>query len=127
VAQFLGDSNFLPGTVRQIEGEQCVVETAVGNLTGIPAGAAFAKDAGVLCSIRPHALNVDGAGAGPNVIPARLRSVTFLGDLLHLEVIAAGETLLQVVSLPASAARWQPGQTLTLSVQREGVIILPPE
>ena len=103
-----------------------MVETAVGNLTGIPTGAAFAQNAAVLCSIRPHALDVDGAGGGPNVIPARLRSVTFLGDLLHLEVIAAGETLLQVVSLPASAARWQPGETITLRVPPEQVVLLPP-
>jgi iron(III) transport system ATP-binding protein len=126
VAQFIGDSNFIPGTVREITNGNCVIDTTVGSLTGVSPPTPFSPGTSVLCSIRPHAFSVNDTPTGPNTIPARILGVTFLGDLLHLDITATGDTLLQVVSLPASAGRYRPGDAVTLQVQPEHVVILPP-
>jgi iron(III) transport system ATP-binding protein len=121
VAQFLGDCNFIPGTVREASNAQCAVETAIGTLQGMPVRR-FTAGTGVICAVRPHALSVDGSG--PNVIPATIRQDIFLGDLRHLEVTAAGNTPLLVFCLPGSAARLRPGDAVTLHVAPEQVVVL---
>jgi ABC-type Fe3+/spermidine/putrescine transport system ATPase subunit len=122
VAQFLGDCNFLPGTVRESSEGSCVVQTAVGPLRGV-ASSRQSEGAVVVCAIRPHALALDGANVG-NSIDARIKNLTFLGDLLHLDVIAEGDTPLEVFSLPASAARLRAGDAVTLHVAPEQVVVL---
>src|SRR5262245_61067593 len=74
VAGFLGDANFLRGTVRTVDGSSCTIETAVGNLVTttsppIKAGAA------VLCSIRPQAWKLDAHGGASNSIAGKVEQI----------------------------------------------------
>jgi iron(III) transport system ATP-binding protein len=124
VAGFLGDCNFLPGTVRRADASGCVVETALGPVTGVTSSNGFKEGAQVLCSIRPHALALDAHGQGVNRIPAEVRHVSYLGELVQVRVATAGNTILEVVSLPHAAARLGPGDLITLTVPPEQVVIL---
>jgi iron(III) transport system ATP-binding protein len=123
VAGFLGDSNFLPGTVRQVDGPQCVVETKVGNLVGVAASEQPAVGSAVVCSIRPHALSVATGDSGPNAIPATVEQLAFLGELLHVR-LKAGGTDLEMVMLPHEAGRLKGGQSIRLTALAENVIVV---
>ncbi len=120
VAGFLGDSNFLPGTVRESRDGSCVVETPVGPLSGVAGFTAGAGDR-VVCSVRPFALAL--AEGNANRIGATVDQVSFLGELVHLQV-KAGPVPLQVVSLPYQAGRLKAGDAVTLSVAPEQVVVL---
>src|SRR5207248_11339956 len=106
VAGFLGDSNFIPGTVRAADGGVYAVDTQLGVLRGVAADGALATGTKVVCSIRPPALALTGAdGAAPNRIPAAVEQVSFLGELMHMRVVAADKSSLLVTSLPHTAGR----------------------
>ncbi len=120
VAGFLGDSNFLPGRVRA----GGAVETAVGAL--LPAPHRFAPGAEVVCFVRPPALTLDGPGDA-NRIAAAVKEVLFLGEIVQLRLIAAGETELTAVALPHQAGALRPGADVVLTVDPANVVVLPPD
>lgn len=123
VAGFLGDSNFLPGTVRRLDGKSCEVETKVGDLIGVPVGECPGVGSSVTCSVRPHALSVAASEAVPNTIRAMVEQTAFLGELLHVRVKAGG-TDLEMVTLPHEADRVRIGQEIRLAVKPENVVLL---
>ncbi len=98
VAAFVGDMNFVPGTVRA----DGAVETALGTI-GCAARAAAGTT--VTLGIRPERLASDEDGAGPaDVVEGALRSRTFLGDVTVLQVEVAGIPLVAKVRRPPSTA-----------------------
>jgi iron(III) transport system ATP-binding protein len=124
VARFLGDSNFVEGMVREA-GDPCTVDTPLGPLRGVAGNGRPAVGAAVVCSIRPHALSLGpDAGMAANRIAAQVEQVAFLGELLHVRVLAAEKVSLLVTSLPHAAARLQAGAAVTLSVPPEQVVLL---
>lgn len=123
VANFLGDSNFIPGTLGRIDGAQCAVETALGPLLGLAGSEKLAVGAPVICSIRPHALTLDAPADAPNRIEARIERTTFLGEIVQVRVLAE-QTPLDVVSLPHTGGQLTSGTTVHLGVAREQVVVL---
>ncbi len=122
VANFLGDSNFLPGTVREADGETCVVDTALGSVRGTTPLVGLAPGRAVVCSIRPHALALNAADA-TNRFEADVKRVSFLGELVHIGVEANGAAL-EVVALPYSAGPLKAGDRLALGVPADQVVVL---
>src|SRR5262249_46717881 len=123
VASFLGDSNFLPGSVREVTEAGCVVETAIGSLVAAVNSAGPSIGTKVTCSIRPPALVL--AGDGPNRLSATVEQMTFHGELLQVSLKAAKDIVLRWVFLPASAAALRTGETITLTVPPAQVVVLP--
>jgi iron(III) transport system ATP-binding protein len=123
VANFLGDSNFIPGTVRGMDGDGCIVDTAVGALCGVPARDRRQVGDKIVCSIRPHVLALNAPAGAPNRIEAKVTRVAFLGELLHLGVLA-GETALDVVSLAHIGGHLHVGDAVQLSAPMEQVVVL---
>jgi iron(III) transport system ATP-binding protein len=117
VAGFLGESNFLSGTVLG-DGR---VETAVGTLA-VSAGG-FASGDRVLCSIRPQALALNQPG-GVNRITATVREVQFLGDVVQLRLTAGGADL-TAVALPHQTAGLRPGASVNVTIEPAQVVVLP--
>ena len=86
VAGFIGETNFLEGSVSAVSGSEVTVSTAVGSVRGqwlSARGAAPAVGASVRCSVRPESLIVTSAGEaqppGHNSLPARVASAMYLG------------------------------------------------
>jgi len=88
VAQFLGESNTLPGTVANRRGGQCTVALADGtrvNATSVGDGAA------THLALRPEKIVLGAAAAQcVNRFPAKVVDVSFLGDQLRLRLAALG-------------------------------------
>jgi len=123
VANFLGDSNFIAGTLRGLDGTHCEVETALGPLRGLAGSEKLSAGAPVTCSIRPHAWTLDAPAGAPNRIEAQVERLTFLGEIVELRVLA-GQTPLDLVSLPHAGGRLTPGAALSISVAPEQVVVL---
>jgi iron(III) transport system ATP-binding protein len=123
VAGFLGDCNFLPGTVRDTVDGTCTIDTAPATLAGMSVGKKPGRGANVLCAIRPHALTIDTVTTA-NRIPAQVREVTYLGDVVHVQLVAMGDTKLQMVCLPQTGQRLRAGENVSLGVPVEQVIVM---
>jgi len=88
VADFVGIANLVPGTVRALTVEGLVLDSPLGTLT-LPPRPGAAPGQRVTILLRPEAIRLFGA-PGPDRIPARIRSTSFLGGMRrhHLQVEA---------------------------------------
>jgi iron(III) transport system ATP-binding protein len=125
VARFLGDSNFVAGIVRTSHTGECVVDTGLGPLVGTPVNGRLTPSTAVVCSIRPQALSLDTGGTTVNKIGAKVERVTFFGDVLHLRLLAAGSTYLEMISLPHAVGKLRAGDAVSLTVPPDQVTVLP--
>jgi iron(III) transport system ATP-binding protein len=83
VAEFLGETNFIPGTVATA-GERPRISTAAGQLVG-RATAPLPLGAPVVCSIRPEAIRLAGADrADTNRVAGTIADTAYLGEMAQL-------------------------------------------
>lgn len=123
VAGFLGESNFIPGTLRTAS-DPCTVDTALGPLVGVPADGKV-ETGQVLCSIRPQSLALaNGEASGANRIGAVVDSVSFFGELLQVRLLADGKLPLLMATLPQVAGKLKAGDAVTLTVPPEQVVLI---
>jgi iron(III) transport system ATP-binding protein len=111
VADFIGNTNLLPGRVAGREGQHLVVETAAGRLLAGPAAGANgdapapAAPAGgrVVVSIRPEQMHIARNGAVPpaggNRLVGRPIETTFLGEASE-HVLQVNDQRVKVISAP---------------------------
>jgi iron(III) transport system ATP-binding protein len=125
VAGFLGDCNFVPGTMRSRDGETCTVETALGTLVGECGNDDVKSGAAVTCAFRPQDLAIATDGDSANRFVAEVEQASFLGELVHVR-LRAGESKTPIVlaGLPQAAGRLKAGDQVTLAVPSEQVVVL---
>ncbi len=106
IAQFIGETTFIEGHVRNARAGLVEVETAAGIWTAA-AAEAFPAGEKVSLSIRPEAvqLHVDPA-AGPNRFAAQMHGTVYLGEVAqHLVELGGGVTLKALETRPRLVAR----------------------
>jgi iron(III) transport system ATP-binding protein len=128
VAEFLGETNFLPGVVQSAEA-LVRVSTPAGMLTGrstrkIPTGAK------AVCSIRPEAIRVGSPGTlNGNALSGKVAQTTYLGEIAQLDVRvhpgAAGADVPLKVSVINPTAAPPAGEEVSLSIDPADVVVLP--
>src|SRR5687767_10927606 len=104
VADFVGQTNFVRGTVTAVDGAgHCQVRTALGALKAL-ATDGVARDAAVVVSVRPEDLELSEQEirpeAGDNVIRATVYAKDFLGEYLDFHV-KVGDVVLQARAHPS--------------------------
>jgi putative spermidine/putrescine transport system ATP-binding protein len=121
VAQFIGENNKLRGTVKRINGASCEVEIeGGGSVRALPV-----KVTGVghptLLSLRPERVRINPAGGSlPNIFPARVEELIYLGDHIRTRVSVCGHDDF-VVKVPNAEGRvpFQPGSAITIGWKAE--------
>ncbi|MDQ3813422.1 MAG: ABC transporter ATP-binding protein [Armatimonadota bacterium] len=143
VAEFIGETNFLPGRLRNVEVKMLAVETPVGELQAArPDFGAWQVGQEVWCSIRPESWRVSHGdqsdGQAENQVAARLESVMYLGQVEQYQVRLTGgrETLaadshadetwraVKVSVMNPGVDAPQAGDALRLSCDPEDVVVL---
>jgi len=94
VARFIGEGNFMPGRVAEVDGERAVVEAeGAGRLVALRDRAAPVGTR-VLAMVRPERVRVVRApDGGDNSLPATVRALSFLGAVTRCQ-LAAGDRVL---------------------------------
>src|SRR6185436_9830447 len=118
VAQFLGESNILPGTVRQRHGGQCSVALPGG--AGVVATTVGTAEK-VSLAIRPEKVALGTASSGcVNHYPAKVLEVSFLGDQLRLRLAALGreDFIVKLANAPGLPA-FEPGRAVEIGWRAE--------
>jgi iron(III) transport system ATP-binding protein len=123
VAEFIGESNFVPCTILQVEGQQVVADSVLGHLRGRLVTGSMNEGDSALLSIRPEAIRLsDGIGAHENGFSAELSSLVYLGEVGQWQLQAAGLPLKVFELHPKSRAA---GERVTCEVDPQDVIVLP--
>jgi iron(III) transport system ATP-binding protein len=125
VADFIGTSNFIDGTVLERDGDgRYVVETPYGRL-GAAARAGFAPGTKVVVSARPEHIGVDrGTAADPaiNRWHGTVGNRAFLGESVD-HIVAVGDREIHVRCNPSVSI--ETGTPVTLIFQDEACSVIP--
>ena len=127
VAGFIGETNFIPGTiVASSSNGHLDVTTAHGTFSGRKANPEWlAKDGDtVTLSIRPEAFLISKTRPEINGITGKLAALTYLGEIAQYAIKAEGESILNVSELNPQILH-EPGDSLYhVSVDRDDVVII---
>ena len=137
VADFIGESNFLPGTIESISGALITIQTPVGQLQcGRPPDApqlrTWKTGQKVLAAFRPESLTLLPNGSRePNALGARRLSTLYLGELAeHVVALADGQQIKvfelnpQAQDAPSPDARHD---MISVRIPPEQVMLVPAE
>jgi putative spermidine/putrescine transport system ATP-binding protein len=117
VAQFIGESNRLDGSVVAIEGDRCSVRVdGVGPLQAVPVACGAAGSPTTL-SVRPEHVVIDPTeGSWDNIVPARLDSLIYHGDHARAQFrLAGGQPFTVKISNPRHAGAFAVGVEVRLA------------
>ncbi len=131
VSRLLGQSNLVQGQIESAGARgEVVVRTPLGRLIGhtsaehgeseLPAGAP------VTISIRPDSLALGpNVTPGANRFPATVERLVFLGEVREVHLRGPGDWPVFALALQSQSQLLREGQSLTLSVLPEQVVVLP--
>ncbi|MDB5351900.1 MAG: ABC-type spermidine/putrescine transport system, ATPase component [Planctomycetota bacterium] len=127
VAQLLGPTNLLQGQADSCDARgEVVVRTPIGRLIGKPSGDSPSPGTPVTVAIRPESLAI-----GPAVPPdsnrflATIERQVLLGATRQLFLRGPNEWPITALALQAQSDGLRDGQSLTVSVAPEFVVLLP--
>lgn len=125
VARFLGPANLLQG---QVEGTDArgglVVRTPFGRLIGLASAATVPAGTPVTVAIRPEALSLGPVAPDSNRFPATIERLVFLGEVRQVHLRGPGDWPVIALALQSQSQSFREGQSVTLSVPPELVVVL---
>ncbi len=126
VAHFIGETNFIDGTVVGHDQRRYRVDTQLGQFSGVTSNG-FQPDPGtsVQLSIRPEALELADTSTAENVIDGVLKAQTYLGEVSQYMIETNGGNLLKMFELNPQFALQQQDERVRLAASSEDVVILP--
>lgn len=127
VADFIGETNFLPGRVVTTGEGRARIETAAGVFDGRVADPTWHPNAGeaVSLSIRPESWTLQTEDPGENRVRGRIGSSVYLGEMAQHEFVS-GETSLKIFELNPRFAGRPADRDFFAQAQPEDVVVLPP-
>jgi spermidine/putrescine transport system ATP-binding protein len=133
VADFIGTSNLLAGTVESVDGSTASVRLASGDAC-LTAADGLATGGSIELSVRPESIRLvatNGAGTSgaPGTLPATVEQVAYLGGNVQYLVRTAGGLTITALApkngdrIPVGGAvdvSWLPGDALVLAEPSDG-------
>jgi iron(III) transport system ATP-binding protein len=129
VAGFMGETNFLPGTVRAVENGFCEVETAIGMVTSSSFDNGVRAGEQVTLSLRPEGIRLGAVSSGRNAFEGQVHDTVYLGEVAQHLVSLNGEgrteTTLKAFELnPKFVARDEARESARVWFDPEDVVVL---
>ncbi|MCD8481307.1 MAG: ABC transporter ATP-binding protein [Verrucomicrobia bacterium] len=125
VADFIGETNFIRGTVRASGAGMVAVDTEFGLFNGVPADAEAEPQVGseVTLSIRPECIRIDTMPADENCIAGEIGEAIYYGELGQYQFVNQGHKLKVFELNPRFLGGGDRGQ-LFAYVDAEDVVVL---
>lgn len=133
VAEFIGETNFLPATITRVDADALELETESGKLLAVRGEGLWSVGQQVWCSVRPESWHLSAPEGQANQLKARLEDAMYLGQAEQLLARLTGgiETPTSqspLVKVAVTNPGVQPpvvGGELTLFCSPRDVIVLP--
>jgi iron(III) transport system ATP-binding protein len=125
VANFIGETDFIPGKVLSAGGGKAVVETALGRFDGVLGDPTQPPRAGseVTVSIRPECWVLGREARVQNCVQGAIGAAVYLGEMAQYDFVCAGQTLKIVELNPRFVGESDQG-ALQAWVEPEDVVVL---
>ncbi|HLI11156.1 MAG TPA: ABC transporter ATP-binding protein [Alphaproteobacteria bacterium] len=128
VADFIGESNFLAGTVVDLDANDTAeVQHASGRRFRAAASKGVARGMSVVASIRPERLAITGdvSVAGDNCWEGRVVEIIFVGDAVKCRIAMTDEVLTVKTQNREIASRIAIGDEVTVTWRADHAAVLP--
>lgn len=128
VANFIGETDFIAGTVHAIDGDRVIVDTAVGRFEGVvgdPQKIPLARDT-VTLSVRPESWKLSDQRGDLNCVQGRIGEATFLGELAQYDFVPSGAAVqsLNILELNPKFLGTSAERELYASAAPDDVVVL---
>jgi ABC-type Fe3+/spermidine/putrescine transport system ATPase subunit len=123
VADFIGETNWLPAKVKSTTGAGLVLETGAGDFHA-PARPDLATGARVWLGFRPEAVQI-GAHA-VNGLSSTITHVSYLGEIEQYQLRIAGDHVIKAFEQNPLEIRRR-GESLSVHVRPQDLLVLPGE
>ncbi|HEY5705083.1 MAG TPA: ABC transporter ATP-binding protein [Terrimicrobiaceae bacterium] len=125
IADFIGETNFIPGKVASSDGTTGVVETAVGKFEGVLSDPAWNPAPGdsVTLSIRPESWTITTEARGINTAQGRIGEAIYLGEVAQYQ-FHAGPVALKIFEMNPHLSNRPPGRELFACTTPQDVVVL---
>ena len=126
VADFIGESNFVPGTVTLLQGGIVSVATAAGEILGrVPVGAQMPGHGNrVVLSIRPECLRIQNKAAELNCFTGDISESIYLGEVAEHR-FTSGALSFKIFELNPRFPRHREDACTNVGVSPDDVLVLP--
>jgi spermidine/putrescine transport system ATP-binding protein len=127
VADFIGETNFLDGAVKEQQGRLVEVEIRGGLAVRAEAEDTFARGQKVSVAIRPEKMHLRREMGAANVLQGRVEEVVYIGTDTHYAVRLAGDQRVRVREQntdPASRPLAQTGDEVAVSFPHAAARVL---
>ncbi len=126
VADFMGETNFLPGKVLTVDGGAVRVETALRIFDTALGGHGWQPKTGDACtlSIRPESWRLSTADGAQNSVAGRIHDRVYLGEMAQYQ-FTVGPQRLKIFELNPKFVELSPEREVFASAAPEDVIVLP--
>jgi iron(III) transport system ATP-binding protein len=130
VAEFIGGTNLLPGTLEE-PGDILAVRTRVGLVRALNGVKGIGRGDMVFCSVRPESMRLRTAGGSTsdqlNELTGEVQSIMYLGESEQYTLRLDDGTFVRAVEFNPTAKRADVGDRAALQVHARDVIVLPRE
>ena len=125
VADFLGETNFMPARVVGREGGQVLLECEAGRMRSTVFPEDLPETGSVTCSVRPEAIRIlDASATGDaNSFTAKRLDTTYLGEVAQHHLLMPGEVKVTVFELNPKPQRFN-GDQVNVGFAPEDVVVL---
>jgi spermidine/putrescine transport system ATP-binding protein len=96
VADFIGETNFLEGTVREQTGRSVTVELNGGLTAYAESDLTLTRGQTVTVAVRPEKASIVAFNSANNIYPGRVEEVVYIGTDTHYAVRLAGDQRLRI-------------------------------
>lgn len=126
VANFIGETDFLPGKVLGLTGNYVTVETSVGKFDGVFGDPMNVPAPGteVTVSIRPECWELHRNAELRNVVRGRIGQATYLGEVAQYEFVTGNGTQLKIFERNPRFVEGASRGELYATVEPEDVVVL---
>jgi iron(III) transport system ATP-binding protein len=130
VAEFIGGTNLLPGTLTEV-GDHPAVATDAGLVRALNGAEAGVPGQAVFCSVRPESLELTRADGAPpelmNRLAGEVQSIMYLGDSEEYRVRLSNGAVVRAVEHNQRASKAQVGDRVFVQFAAQDVVVLPQE
>lgn len=134
VAQFIGGTNLLPGSLEEV-GELLTVKTEVGIVQARNGAPSAARGNPVFCSVRPEAVRLQPAEKSSEIasserinhLSGEVQSIMYLGDTEQYSLRLANGALIRAVEYHARTRKAEVGDRVDVQLDPRDVVVLPQE
>ncbi|MFD0693584.1 ABC transporter ATP-binding protein [Paenibacillus sp. GCM10027628] len=128
VAGFIGHSNFLRGTVREMNGDRMLLSIDQGGNMTIPAPAsdtAIQPGQTIIVSIRPERIRLSKADTDDTGVKGTIKFITYVGSLSTYLIDVNGQEMKVQLQNDTGASVFSQGDEVCLNWNADNQILLP--